>query len=44
MLYKALKDGGENMKLIALWDGKGGDAEGGTEHIVWAPKEAGAKL
>jgi len=43
MLHEALKVGGENMTLIALWDGKGGDGEGGTEHMVRVAKEAGAK-
>lgn len=43
MLHKALKGGGEHMTLIALWDGKGGDGDGGTEHMVHVAKEAGAK-
>lgn len=43
MLDEALKDGGQNMTLIALWDGKGGDGEGGTEHMVQISREAGAK-
>jgi hypothetical protein len=43
MLDEALKGGGVNMTLIALWDGKGGDGEGGTEHMVRAAKESGAK-
>lgn len=43
MLDEALKAGGENMTLIALWDGKGGDGEGGTEHMVRVAKDAGAK-
>jgi hypothetical protein len=43
MLDEALKDGGESMTLVALWDGKGGDGEGGTEHMVRLAREAGAK-
>ena len=43
MLEEALKGGGEHMTLIALWDGKGGEGEGGTEHMVRVAKEAGAK-
>lgn len=43
MLDEALKDGGQKMTLIALWDGKGGDGEGGTEHMVRISREAGAK-
>ena len=43
MLHEALKAGGEHMTLIALWDGKGGDGKGGTEHMVQVAKEAGAK-
>ncbi len=39
-LNSALVNGGMHMTLIALWDGKGGDGAGGTEHMV---KEAGAK-
>jgi hypothetical protein len=39
MLDDALKDGGENMTLLALWDGKGGDGSGGTEHMVKIAKE-----
>ena len=32
------------MTLIALWDGKGGDGDGGTEHMVKVAKEKGAKV
>jgi hypothetical protein len=39
MLNTALKDGGENMALIALWDGKAGDGGGGTEHMVKIAKQ-----
>jgi hypothetical protein len=40
MLNGALSNGGLHMTLIALWDGKGGDSAGGTEHMV---KEAMTK-
>jgi hypothetical protein len=43
MLHDALRGGGQHMTLIALWDGKGGDGEGGTEHMVHVAKESGAK-
>jgi hypothetical protein len=32
------------MSLIALWDEKGGDGAGGTEHMVNQAKERGAKV
>ena len=44
MLNIALENGGENMTLIALWDGKGGDGNGGTEHMVKIAKEQGARV
>lgn len=43
MLHSALVAGGINMLLIALWDGKGGDGAGGTEHMVKEAGEKGAK-
>jgi hypothetical protein len=39
MLDEALKNGGSNMALIALWNLKGGDGTGGTEHMVNIAKE-----
>lgn len=42
MLDEALKGGGENMTLMALWDGKSGDGDDGTEHMVKVAKEEGA--
>ena len=42
-LNSALVNGGMNMTLIALWDGKGGDGQGGTEHMVKEAKSRGAK-
>jgi hypothetical protein len=44
MLDNALKNGGNNMTLIALWDGKGGDGSGGTEHMVNVAKEHEAEV
>lgn len=43
MLYNALVCGGIQMTLIALWDGKGGDETGGTEHMVQEANKKGAK-
>lgn len=39
----ALTEGGINMTLIALWDGKGGDGPGGTADMVKEAKAKGAK-
>jgi len=39
----AMVNGGANMSLIALWDGKGGDGAGGTEDMVNVAKANGAK-
>ena len=44
MLDSALKNGGTNMTLMALWDGKAGDGGGGTEHMVNVAKEQGAEV
>jgi len=35
--------GGTNVTLIALWNGKKGDAPGGTEDMVEQSKERGAR-
>lgn len=43
-LNSALVNGGANMTLIALWDGKGGDGPGGTEHMVNETKARGGKV
>jgi Tetratricopeptide Repeats-Sensor len=40
----ALENGGMNLTLIALWDGKGGDGPGGTEHMVKEANQRGAKV
>ncbi len=43
-LNSALENGGANMTLISLWDGKGGDGPGGTEHMVAEAQARGATL
>ena len=43
MLNSSLVCSGINMTMIALWDGKGGDGAGGTEHMVKQAKSRGAK-
>ena len=44
MLHNALADaGGENVALIALWNGEKGDGPGGTEDLVQKARERGAK-
>ena len=42
-LNNALVNGGMHLTLIALWDEKGGDGPGGTEHMVKEAKTKGAK-
>ena len=44
MLNSALKNGGENMTLLALWDGKAGDGGGGTEHMINVAREQNATV
>lgn len=44
MLENGLKNGGSNMTLLALWDGKGGDGSGGTEHMIKKAREQGAEV
>lgn len=44
MLENALEVEGKNMTLIALWDYKGGDGNGGTEHMIITAKNKGAKI
>jgi hypothetical protein len=43
ILHNALALGGTNATLIALWDGKGGDGPGGTQHMVESARERGAR-
>ena len=44
MLNNALAEGGENVTLIALWNGQEGDGPGGTEDLVWRAKERHARV
>lgn len=44
MLLSALKNGGDHMTLLALWDGKGGDGPGGTEHMTQIAREKKAEV
>ena len=39
MLIEGLNNGGRNMTLLALWNGKDGDDTGGTEHMVKKAKK-----
>jgi tetratricopeptide (TPR) repeat protein len=39
MLYTALAWGSKNVRFVALWDGKGGDDPGGTEHMYRTVQE-----
>jgi hypothetical protein len=43
MLHNAIAVGGEDMSLIALWDGEGGDGPGGTQDMVETAKKRGAR-
>lgn len=43
MLKSALVCGGLYTSLVVLWDGKAGDASGGTEHMVQQAQDKGAK-
>jgi hypothetical protein len=42
-LYTALSYGPEKMRLVALWNGQGGDGPGGTEDMIQQAKARGAK-
>ncbi len=44
MLKTALSNGGENMSLVALWNGDKGDGKGGTQHMINIAKKAGAAV
>jgi hypothetical protein len=44
MLDTALKNGGKNMTLMALWDGKAGDGPGGAEHMIKVAREKGSEI
>lgn len=39
MLYTALAWGAKKVRFVALWDGKGGDDRGGTEHMFRTVQE-----
>jgi len=43
MFEQGIKHGSENITLIALWDMKEGDGDGGTEHMVNYANEQGIK-
>ena len=43
MLYNALAAGGDNVTLIALWNGEAGDGPGGTADLVDKAEDRGAK-
>jgi Tetratricopeptide Repeats-Sensor len=43
MLYNALATAGENLTIIALWNGEKGDGPGGTKDLLEKAGERGAK-
>lgn len=43
MLQQALSNGGGNITLIALWDGKSGNGPGGTKHLVLETQKLGGR-
>jgi hypothetical protein len=44
MLQKTIDNSGSDFTLIALWDGKPGDGEGGTEQMIEAAQEKKARI
>jgi hypothetical protein len=44
MLQSALAHGADKLTLLVLWDGQGGDAPGGTQHMVDVAGAAGAAV
>ena len=42
-LYTALVCGPEKLRVIALWNGQGGDGPGGTEHMIQQAQARGGK-
>ncbi len=44
MLEKALEIGSNTTKLLALWDGKKGNKNGGTEQMIEVAKKMGVKI
>jgi hypothetical protein len=44
MLKTSLKHGGKQMTLMALWDGKEGDCDGGTRHMIATARDKDAEI
>lgn len=44
MLERSVEAGTDGCTLIALWNGKGGDGKGGTEHMIQMAKEKCAHI
>lgn len=44
MLHRALQNGGNNMTLLALWNGEAGDGTGGTDHMATITEKAGGAV
>ncbi len=44
LLQSALAHGARRLTLLVLWDGRGGDGPGGTEHLVAVARAAGAEV
>lgn len=44
MVDEARDTGGDNIVLICLWDGKGGDGPGGTKHMMDAVRQNGGNV
>ena len=44
LLQTALAHGARRLTLLVLWDGRGGDGPGGTQHLVQVVWAAGAKV
>lgn len=42
-LYTALSYGPEKLRVVALWNGQGGDGPGGTEHMIQQAQARGGK-
>ncbi len=43
MLHNALVEGGQNVTVVALWNGEAGDGPGGTADLVTKAQQRGAK-
>jgi hypothetical protein len=44
MLYEAMANGGEDVTLMALWNGQTEDGPGGTQHMISTARERGARV